>query len=1734
MSCLTAILNAYYSLFRKTVCVLFLVSAMGIQVQAQPFGNEWINYNQTYFKIKVVNDGIYRIPYATLNANIPNLSSINPQQFALYHNGKAEPIFISQTGSTPLTTTDYIDFYGRKNIGDIDSVLYDKPGAQPHPYHSLFTDTSIYFLTISASTNNARFVVVPNDTVSPQPAKQDYFWHTARVTYTNSYFEGRPYYSGSDITFKSLFEESEGWGSTWTTGSTTSLTSALPTVSVFTTGPNAILRVGFGSRSDEPHNVVSSFNNTVQQTDNYYGFRFTRLEKNIATSSLLASNTYRLQETGGGVSSKQNIIHYAELIYPRKFEFGNATTFYFKMDATPSKQRIDVSLFNSSGTQPLLYDITNGYIIRSTDPVAATTKKFIYPASANAREFYLRADVAATFVSISKMDSVNFIDYSLPANQGNYLIITHKKLLKDSLNNNFIEQYRTYRDKVDNPTSGKYIARIYDIEQLYDQFGYGVPKSPLAIRNFVAFAEQTFSSTNAPEYLFMIGKGREYQRMRLGAALYNAIAYNQSLIPTFGYPGSDVLLAGKRGNNRPSLAVGRLAAENPYQIRDYLNKIKEYELQQSTFGDPHQNKLEKLWMKQVLHFGGGEEVFEQVLIKDFLNNYKGIVQDTFWGAHVTSYFKTSSAPIDITLSQVIKGRIDSGVSLMTFFGHAATTAFDISVDEPENYTNQGKYPVIISNGCFTGFIHDANQGYSERFVFAPNKGAIAFVATSSLSRTDGLDNFSTQLYKNFNKNVYNKSFGKALQRTAIQMDTLSNGGDFTSMVAYEMTLHGDPGIKLNQYDIPDYEIDNTSMYFTPSTINASVDTFEVNIINTNLGRAIRDTSFRVKLRRTYYDGATPIVTDYFNKYPATYYKDTFTFRLPTRVNNLGYGQNEFQLLVESDLDIDELSETNNGNIQQFSTYIESDDVLPIHPYEFAIVPKQNVVLKASTVNPFAPLRTYQFQIDTTELFNSSAKITGLVSQVGGVLHWQPSLTMRDSTVYYWRVSKDSVSPTDKFNWHYTSFLYLKDEYPGWNQSHFFQYTKNKMPQDFMYIDSADRIFKYFPNAYEIHVTCGWADATGGTIPASDLRWDFNSVNQHRFRMGGCGFLNGITFGVIDGKTFQPWVSQSTGTNFGKFGNYHCANKPLDQYGFDFLITGNHPTLGIPWTKVITNFLDSIPNGNYIVMYSDNKPVWTGMDPALVARLVSMGATSLPSYKSGTVIAPYTFFCEQGNPAVHDEAVGTSFSTAVNKDYTFLGRWNQGTMKSVKIGPASEWGSVHWRNYALENQSSDNQKIEIYGITGLNQEFKLLETTTLDTAITFINAQQFPYIRLNYVTQDDTTRTPAQLYYWRVLYKQAPEAAINPAAYFKVALDTISLGDSLDIQIALENVTDVPMDSMRTKYTIRNLGNGTTQDYIIKQDSLLGLDTIILHFKQQILNGAYTGLNKMVIEANPEDAEHQLEQFHFNNYAILDFSTTPDRINPLIDVTFDGRHIVSGDIVSARPNIVITLKDENKFLALDDTSLVKVYLKMPGQTVPVQYQYDNSTLTFYPATGNIAKNNRARAEFKPQLINDGTYELFVLDRDKSDNRSSPLGLKNEGPIFYNYRIAFEVVNKAMISNVLNYPNPFSTSTKFVFTITGSEVPDYMKIQIMTITGKVVKEITKEELGPMYVGTNITQYTWNGRDEYGDLLANGVYFYRVITNLNNKEMEKLQSSTKYLQNSNFDKYFKKGFGKLVILR
>ena len=80
--------------------------------------------------------------------------------------------------------------------------------------------------------------------------------------------------------------------------------------------------------------------------------------------------------------------------------------------------------------------------------------------------------------------------------------------------------------------------------------------------------------------------------------------------------------------------------------------------------------------------------------------------------------------------------------------------------------------------------------------------------------------------------------------------------------------------------------------------------------------------------------------------------------------------------------------------------------------------------------------------------------------------------------------------------------------------------------------------------------------------------------------------------------------------------------------------------------------------------------------------------------------------------------------------------------------------------------------------------------------------------------------------------------------------------------------------------------------------------------------------------------------------------------------------------------------------------------------------------------------------------------------------------------------------------------------------------------MTITGKLVREIQRSELGNLHIGRNITDYAWDGKDNYGDKLGNGVYLYKIVTKLNGSDIEKAANSA--------DKYFVKDFGKMVLMR
>ena len=185
------------------------------------------------------------------------------------------------------------------------------------------------------------------------------------------------------------------------------------------------------------------------------------------------------------------------------------------------------------------------------------------------------------------------------------------------------------------------------------------------------------------------------------------------------------------------------------------------------------------------------------------------------------------------------------------------------------------------------------------------------------------------------------------------------------------------------------------------------------------------------------------------------------------------------------------------------------------------------------------------------------------------------------------------------------------------------------------------------------------------------------------------------------------------------------------------------------------------------------------------------------------------------------------------------------------------------------------------------------------------------------------------------------------------------------------------------------------------------------------------------------------------------------------------------------------------------------------------------MKFYPADpSNLNKKNEAIIEFKPPFESyppgfsgDGEYAIRITAKDNAGNQSGK----------YDFEKRFRIINKKSVSNVFNYPNPFSNATRFVFTLTGSELPDYYKMQIMSVSGKVVREITQDELGPLKIGKHLSTYVWDGTDQYGDKLANGVYLYRmIIKDQDKKNYEKLE------EGRNTDQYFDGEWGKMVIIR
>lgn len=1652
--------------------ILFILAlALTPLFAVSQYANSWINYSQPYYQFKVSQNGIYKIDYNTLvNSGIP-VTTIDPRNIQVFGRGQEIAIYFEGESDGTIDSLDFIEFYGEKNDHWLDSNLYGGYNKMPNHVYSQYNDTATYYLTWNISTSNKR-MVVETDTAFSSYTPSIFFWKKLGWTLNNVFYPGNVNgVGGTD----SDFDEVETWGS-GKYGKGQQLNFPLQVLdiepSINTSEFQSVVLGASNYLTNNPDHHLRVVCNTNTIADTLFeGYKRIFIKETISTSFLSSTNNMYFQSINDIAPGDPNFVDwqgvsYYTLTYPHKPTFFNPVSQYdFEVDdhISQAKSLFNISNFTAAGNASL-YDITNNRKI----PVIHTggnNYSFIIPNSGGRKKCFATAETAK--INITSLQPINqtgfFTDYSLLNIDSAYLIISHTSLMNEA--NNFA-QYRNLTG---------YNTYLTDIEELYHQFAYGVRKHPLAIKNYCDYLINTLPSP--PQYLFLIGKS-----VKLNLHRKNGTAYNLNLIPTYGHPGSDILLtAGLNGTLlEPAIKTGRLSATTPQEVTDYLSKVIDYE-----------NAPQDEWMKNILHFAGGTNISESNLFSFYLDQYKLILQDTSFGANVTTFKKTSTAPIQTTLSDSIKNMINRGVSMMNFFGHASTTGgFDQNIDDPSLWNNYQKYPLVYANACFAGDIHlDNKLSTSEKYINIADEGAIAFIASVALGIPAYLHSYSSEFVTNLGQSNYGKTIGSHIQNTIKAIQGAGNN-DYVRSVCFEMTLHGDPALVINAPDLPDYEITTNNIYFNPSNVTTVSDSFDVNVVVLNKGKAV-NTPIIIELTRDFpVQGVNDTI--YTKVISGTKYKDTITFTLPVDPIR-GIGLNYFSAYVDALNNVQESNE--NNNFITVPLLIKSGDIVPVVPYEYAIIPNQGQELVASTGLPFATNENYVFQLDTTDLFNSPLfQTTTITNKNGAVVKWKPSLlqNMPDSMVYFWRVSKDSTS-TQGYNWKESSFQYIPGK-RGWGQAHHFQFKKD----DFQYIkyDKPGRKFSFVNDVKQLFCkTYGDPLITG---PLSDILYRIDSETR---AYNGIGWAPAIHLAVLDSSTLESWNSNNL--NMGQ--DNLTGNKRAI-----FIFRTQNPTQ----LQAMENMLnDSIPDGHYVLAYTWRYGYFNQWNPSTINAFTSLGASSISTIGDSI---PYIFFAKVGTPSSATEVVGTNNKDIISLTKSLSLNATYGNILSEILGPATQWDSIWWRFNSTENPSADSTDLSVYGIDLQGTETLVIPSIpsdSLDINITNkISATSYPFLKFNLHTKDDSIKTPSQLKRWQAIYSGVPECALNPEIAFSFYNDTVAEGEDLSLKIAIENIGDYNMDSLLIAYSIITPNYSVIPLPYPRQGKLL-VDSVMtseLTFSSKGLDGNY----QLFIEVNPNN--DQLEQFHFNNIGTLNFHVNGDDLNPILDVTFDGVHILDGELVSSKPNILITLDDENKYLPLDDTADFEIYLKDPAGNQKRIYFKDgngNDIMKFYPAS---LPNNSAKVEYNPHLKVDGTYELIVQAQDKSDNLSGD----------YDYTISFEVINKSTITNVMSYPNPFSTCAHFVFTLTGSEAPDNIQIQILTVTGKLVRTIELTHFEQIRIGKNITDYCWDGKDDFGDQLANGLYLYKVNTRLNGQVIEHRET--------NADQYFHRGFGKMYLIK
>jgi hypothetical protein len=207
----------------------------------------------------------------------------------------------------------------------------------------------------------------------------------------------------------------------------------------------------------------------------------------------------------------------------------------------------------------------------------------------------------------------------------------------------------------------------------------------------------------------------------------------------------------------------------------------------------------------------------------------------------------------------------------------------------------------------------------------------------------------------------------------------------------------------------------------------------------------------------------------------------------------------------------------------------------------------------------------------------------------------------------------------------------------------------------------------------------------------------------------------------------------------------------------------------------------------------------------------------------------------------------------------------------------------------------------------------------------------------------------------------------------------------------------------------------------------------------------------------------------------------DRTGPEIRAYLNDENFVNGGISNQRP--VLLLK-------LADTSGINTAGSGIDHDIVATLDNDNNRFfilnDFYQ--GDLDNFRKGSVRFQLPELEPGPHTLKVKAWDV---------LNNSNEVMISFSVAKD--EELQLAHVLNYPNPFTTHTQFWFEHNKPGQALQVRLEIMTITGRVVKSMSRSLITE---GNRSFDLEWDGRDDYGNKLGRGVYLYKLRVSADGK--------------------------------